>query len=131
MPATPGVQIEGMRRLRSTLKRAGADMADFTTINKQVAQIVVPVAVASTPIGPADRGHISRTVRGGGNRTAAIIRVGNNTTFPYANPLHWGWFRRNIRPNPWVSRAAQSTEGRWRPVMFAGLEAIIAKVKGA
>jgi hypothetical protein len=43
--------------------------------------------------------------------TSVRIRAGMKR-IPYANPVHWGWFRdkktgirRNILPNPWMARA--------------------------
>lgn len=27
---------------------------------------------------------------------------------PYSAPIHWGWRKRNIAPNPWVLRAADT-----------------------
>lgn len=130
MAAPPGVQIEGMARFRRTVKKAGADMKDFTVVNRQVATIVANRARVTAPHGPEIRGHVARTVRGGANRTSAIVRVGNNTGFRYANPIHWGWFRRHIRPNPWVSRAATETESTWLPVFERGINAIVHKIRG-
>jgi hypothetical protein len=119
-----------MREFRRTIKRAGGDMQDFTNLNRDVGSIVAHRAQPSTPVGPGIRGHISRTVRSSGTRTAAIVRAGNNTSFRYANPIHWGWHRRNIRPNPWISRAAQATEPQWRSVILTGIDRILHKIKG-
>lgn len=126
-----GVQIEGLRRLRSTLRRAGDDLTDLRDLNRKAIAVVEPVARTGAPLGPGDRGHIRDTTRSSGTKTAAIIRVGNNGRFPYANPIHWGWVARGIRPNPWVSRAAQQTEPVWTEIYFDGLRLIIRKVEGA
>jgi len=130
MSAQGGVQIEGMKNFRRTVKAAGADMQDFTTVNRQVGTIIANRSRMSAPIGPPEYGHINRTVRAGANRTAAIVRVGTNSGFIYANPIHWGWHRRNIRPNPWVSRAAQDTQSTWIPVFERGINAIVHKIRG-
>lgn len=125
-----GVEIEGMANLRRTVKAAGGDLKDFTALNKRVATVVAYRGQSTAPVGPPERGHIARTVRASGNRTAAIIRAGNNTTFPYANPIHWGWFRRGIKPNPWLSRAAQETESTWRRVYMDGINTIVRSIRG-
>lgn len=127
---TGGLRVRGGRELRSSLKRAGGDLNDFRDLNRRAAGLVMPVAKGRTPIGPGRRGHIRDSVRSSGTRTAAIVRAGNNTRFPYANPVHWGWVRRGIKPNPWVSRAAQETEPAFTELYFEGLELIIGKVRG-
>jgi hypothetical protein len=33
------------------------------------------------------------------------VSAGNNRRVPYANPIHWGWFRRHIRPQPFFIKA--------------------------
>lgn len=132
MPEAGGVvRIEGMRSLRRTLKQAGVNLQDLKDLNRQAGNIVLPVARATAPVGPEVNGHISRTVRLGVTNTAAIIRVGNNGRFPYAQPIHWGWFRHGIKPNPWVSRAAQSTESRWLEIYWRGLNNVIDHIEGA
>lgn len=125
-----GMRLEGGARLRRTLKAAGGDLSDFTELNREVANIVLPVARSTSPFGPDAGGHIRTTVRAGATRKAAIIRAGTAGK-PYAPPVHWGWFRRNILPQPWVSIAAQQTEPVWTERYFAGLIRIIQKVRGA
>lgn len=125
-----GITVSGAKQLRSSLKRAGADMSDFTDLNRQVANIVLPVAKATAPIGPPKNGHIRDTIRIGATRNQAIIRVGD-AKHPYGPAIHWGWFRHHIKPDPWVTRAARATEPSWSEVYFAGLTKIIEKVQGA
>lgn len=124
------VQVRGVKELRRTLKKAGADLSDFTTINRAAAAIVAAAARGRTPLGPDAGGHISGTVRVGATRTAGIVRVGNNTRFPYGGPIHWGWPARNIAPNPWVTEAAQDTETQWIPKYVDGLDRVVSQVKG-
>jgi hypothetical protein len=33
------------------------------------------------------------------------VSAGNNGRVPYANPIHWGWFKRNIKPQPFFVKA--------------------------
>lgn len=122
--------MEGAARLRRTLRQAGADLKDFSTLNKQVANVVVAQAKTTAPYGPDVNGHIRNTIRGGGGRTAAVVRVGNKRQ-PYGPGLHWGWKRRQQAEQPWVSEAAQTTEPAWREIYFAGLTRIINQIEGA
>ena len=128
--AYQGVKVEGAARLRRTLAAAGADMTDLTKLNKAAAGIVAREAKATAPYGPDFGGHIKNTVRGGGGRTAAIVRVGDKRK-PYGPALHWGWPSRGIAAQPWVSEAAQNTEPQWVDMYFTGLLSILDSVKGA
>lgn len=125
-----GVKIDGARRLRSTLRKAGADMRDMREVNRVVAGIVVGAATARVP---RRTGALAATVRAGATQAAAIGRAGNNrrTGVPYANPIHWGWHRHRIRPNPFLSLAAQDTEPTWFGVYADGIEKIISNIEGA
>jgi hypothetical protein len=56
-------------------------------------------------------GKLRDSIRISDVTTHVAIRAGM-ARIPYANPVHWGWFRdkktgirRNILPNPWMARA--------------------------
>lgn len=128
--AIEGVKVEGAAQLRRTLKAAGAEMSDMRALHLQVAGIVVQRARSTAPIGPDVGGHIRDTIRPGATQRAAIVRVGTARR-PYGPVVHWGWGRRGIRSNPWVSFAAQDTESSWLEVYWRGLVNIINKIEGA
>lgn len=123
------IRLEGGRKFRSTLKQAGIKLDDLKAVHGQVAQIVVPAARARTPVGPPTV-HLRDTIRGSGTRTAAIVRAGNNTRVRYAGPIHWGWFRRHIQPQPFLSRGARDSEGRWLPVYINYMQAAVQLIEG-
>jgi hypothetical protein len=125
-----GVRVEGAKRLRSTLKAAGLDMKDLTKLNKEAAQIVVPVAQALAPVGSPVNGHIRTTIRAGATQRAGIIRAGNSK-MPYGGPIHFGWPARGIESQPWIAIAAKQTEPQWVDNYFDGLMKVINSVQGA
>lgn len=125
-----GVKVEGAKRLRKTLKAAGLDMKDLTKLNKEAANIVVPVAKALAPVGSPENGHIRTTIRAGATQKAGIIRAGNSK-MPYGGPIHFGWSTRGIEPQPWISLAAKQTEPVWVDNYFDGLMKVINSVQGA
>jgi hypothetical protein len=129
MVSQGGSTVVGAKQLRATMKAAGLSLGDMTDVHRQVGAVVLPVAKGTSPAGSPKNGHIRSTVRVGATRAATILRAGNKSK-PYAPPLHWGWFRKNIRPNPWLSRAAQSTEPAWSALYMQGVEKIIDKIKG-
>jgi IS5 family transposase len=125
--AQPIVRVEGARELRATLKRAGAEMKDFTAAHREVSVIV---AGAGATRAPRQTGRLASSIRPGGTKTQAIAR-GGGARVPYANPIHWGWPRRNIRPSLFLTTAAKDTEEQWVEVYHGRLLQIIQKVHGA
>jgi hypothetical protein len=124
-----GIRVEGGNVLRRTLKQAGADMKDLSAVNRQVANVVLPVAKATAPYGPSANGHIRNTVRAGATQKTATVRAGNGSIV-YGHAIHWGWPRKGITANPWLSISAQSTESQWIELYWEELLNVINKVSG-
>lgn len=120
------VRVEGARRLRSTLRKAGQDLGDLKTAHTAAAGIVTPAARGRAP---RRTGRLAGDVRGSGTTTAATIRVGR-ASVPYAQPVHWGWPRRGIAANPFVTEAAQATEPTWVQAYESAVSRILDRVKG-
>lgn len=127
--AYSGVKLDGAGRLRSTLRKAGADMKQMRATHAQVAGIVVEAASVRVPV---KSGRLAATVRAGATQAAAIVRAGNNRRggVPYGNPIHWGWFHRHIKPNPFLSLAAQASEPTWFGVYSDRIEELVSTVEG-
>lgn len=113
-----GVRVDGARELRRALKQAGLDLkADIKDAHKDVAQTVISRARVLVPVAPvtmtsAKPGLLRDSLRPGSTQTAAIGRAGSKKV-PYANPIQWGWFKRNIKPSLFMTRAASETEPQW------------------
>lgn len=138
MSREAGISVEGIQRLRSTLRRAGDDLTDLKKANAKAAQIA---AVASAALAPKRTGRLAATVRSSGTKTAGILRAGT-AGVPYAAAVHWGrkfWpnidspqrRRSVVRPNPFLSDGAQNSEGQWLPAYMDELEEIIFRIEGA
>lgn len=129
--AYSGVQIEGLRTLRSTLKKSGDDLTELKGVNSAAAGIAAGRAQGWAPV---QTGALAGTVRSSGTKTAGIVRAGNNrrssSGVPYAAPIHWGWPARNIKANPFLSYSAQATEPTWIKLYTDYLDKTIAKIKG-
>lgn len=126
-----GVQIEGMRTLRSTLRKSGDDLTELKGVNAAAAGIAAGRAKSWAPV---RSGALASSVRSSGTKTAGIVRTGNNrksaSGVPYAGPIHWGWPSRNIKANPFLSYSAQSTEPTWIKLYTDYLDKTIGKIKG-
>jgi hypothetical protein len=117
------MQVHGGRKLRATLKAAGADMSELSDLHQRVAQLV---ANAARP--PMRSGKLARTQKGRRRRTSAIVTAGSDAV-PYALPIHWGWPSRGIAPNTWLTNAAHATEPRWAALYEDELVRIVESVK--
>lgn len=140
MPGEGGITVDGARELRRTLKRAGVDVKELKATHKSSAQIVMTRAASLCPVAPitmtsAVPGLLKDTLRAAGTQTAAIVRAGNNRSsakgVPYAGPIHWGWHRRNIKPNLFLTRAASETEPKWVESYWTHIHNILDEIKGA
>jgi hypothetical protein len=123
----PVIKVEGAKELRASLKRAGADMKDFTAAHREAAAVV---AAAAGPDTPRVTGMLASSIRPGATQTQAIVRAGG-ARVPYAGPIHWGWPRRNITPALFLTQPAAQTEPTWTEIYLQRLEDIIDKVHGA
>lgn len=121
-----GVRVEGARRLRSTLRAAGASLTDLKDANRRAAGIA---AGASRPLAPVRSGRLAASVRSSGTVSAGIIRAGRKSV-PYAAPIHWGWPSRGIKATPFLTLGAQTSEPVWLPLYEAEMHTAIARVKG-
>ena len=136
MANAPVYEVEGGRQLRATLREADESLQDLKAAHAEAAAIA---ARASADLAPKRSGKLANTIRSSGTKTAAIVRAGLKAV-PYAPAIHWGWPTRPnpgkgwrggpIPANPFISRGAQDSEGRWIRVYENHVEQALAKVKG-
>lgn len=122
----PLVEIDGARELRRTLRAAGDDLEDLKAANQAAANIA---AAAAKSEAPKLTGRLAGDIRASGTKTAGIIRAGRKK-LPYAGVIHWGWPKRNILANPYITAGAQQTESIWVPLYQKQLDQALKKVKG-
>jgi hypothetical protein len=102
------IQVDGLAELFRALKAVGTPVEAIKEANRESGEIVARTARNIVPVGS---GALRKTIRVANVTTNVKIRAGNART-PYANPIHWGWFRdkkrgfnRNILPNPFMAKA--------------------------
>lgn len=117
------MQIKGLDRFRSTMKKAGADLTDMKMANQEVAQIVVDRAQV---IGPRRTGTLMGSLRAG----RLVARARTRSQLVYANPIHWGWASRHIKPNRFLMNAANDTEDLWQQTYLHAMQKICNQVRG-
>jgi len=103
------VRIEGLGQLMRALKVAEGNVDDLKEANQAAANIVL---AAARPRAPRRRGALAGSGRV--NRAAKKANViFGRASVPYANPIHWGWRRRNIKAQPFAMDAANATRSMW------------------
>lgn len=123
--ADGAVRVEGARELRRTLKAAGQDVQDLKDAHAGAGSIVIG---AARP--PHRSGRLAASQRAGATATAATVRAGRKSV-PYAQVIHWGWGKRHIAANPWLSRAARDTEPAWTRLYEDAVERVLHRIRGA
>ena len=103
--ANIGFEVEGLHKLRRALiKLDDAAREDFKQAGYQAAEIVVDEAKRLVPV---RSGRLGKTIRAHKVVSGAKVSAGR-TRVPYAGAIHFGWARRNIRPNPFLYDAADN-----------------------
>jgi hypothetical protein len=120
------VRVIGAAQLTKTLRAAEVDLDELKKATDAAGRIVLAAAVA---FAPKRSGALAGTGRKNLARRRVRITFGN-AAVPYAPPIHWGWARRNIAPNPFASRAATATEPVWVAAYVDELRSIAASIKG-
>lgn len=94
----PSVEVEGAKELRRALKHMQGDLKDLTRVHKTAGQAVLDEA---REIVPRVSGVLGRSIRVRASTSKASILAGKSSV-PYAGPIHFGWRRRNIEPQPFL-----------------------------
>ena len=97
------IRVEGIDKLRRALvKLDEAAKEDFKAAGKTAAEIVERQARSEVPVRSGD---LKNTIRSSGQQRGGVVSAGR-AKVPYAGPIHFGWGRRRIHPNPFLYRAA-------------------------
>jgi HK97 gp10 family phage protein len=129
MAEQAGIKVQNLKQVTRALKAIGVPNDAVKTAGKNAGQAVVNEAQRLVPVRSGklrDSIRISATAR-----SKVTIQAGNNRTsksgIPYANPIHWGWFKRNIKPQPFFVKALGLTREEVFENYFRQLEKLIAE----
>lgn len=101
-------KIEGLNKLLRALEQLdGEAKQNFREAGKWAGE---EVAKTARTIVPVQTGRLQKTIKGVSTGRGAKVTAGR-TAVPYAGPIHFGWGRRNIFPQPFLYRAADRRVG--------------------
>ena len=126
------IQIDGLSECFRALKAVGVPVEAIKEANRESGELVARTA-RNTANFQGGTGALRRTIRVASVSTNVKIRAGSKSV-PYANPIHWGWFRdkvrgfnRNIKPNPFMAKALGYTRDEVLANYVSNIEKLIKK----
>lgn len=101
------ITVEGLRPALRDLRKIDRDLQREALRGLKAATVreALPAVVAAAP---KRTGRLARSLRVQATTRGVSIR----SRVPYANPIHWGWPRHHIKPNPFIQRGAEARAER-------------------
>jgi len=122
MSDTSGIKVKGLRSSIKALQAIGVDPAEIKTAGNEAGEIVAREARNLVPV---RTGRLRNTIRASRALSKVTVSAGNNGKVPYANPIHWGWFKRNIKPQPFFVKALGITRDEVYQNYYRSLDRLI------
>lgn len=127
--ATPnGVKVTGLNQAIRSLRELGVPLEELKAAGSHAGDLVANEAKTLVPV---RTGRLRDTIRVNKAVRKVTISAGNNRSsksgVPYANPIHWGWFKRNIKPQPFFAKALGLTRDQVYKTYFDNIAKLIAK----
>jgi hypothetical protein len=106
------------------MRHMGADLKDLSAIHKQAAEMVASEARTRAPV---LSGTLAGSIRARGTQTRGYVVVGGKR-IPYAGPIHFGWPRHSISPQPFIYDALDERKDEVIARYDQLVEALVEKV---
>jgi hypothetical protein len=123
MAEPAGVKVKGYKEAIRALQRIGVPAAEIKAAGTQAGELV---ANEARGLAPVRTGALRNSIRVSRALNRVSVSAGNNTRVPYANPIHWGWFKRNIKPQPFFIKALGTTRDEVYRNYYRSLDKLIA-----
>lgn len=117
-----GVKVKGLNAVTKALRNVGVPNKAITDAAKRSADKVINEAKTLAPV---RSGALRDSIRIGARATGKITISAGKNSIPYANPIHWGWFKRNIKPQPFFIKAIGLTRNDVYQAYLLELEQLI------
>ena len=127
MAVQPGVKVTNLREINKALAAIGVPKEAVKDAGKESGELVANEARSLVPV---RTGNLRNSIRVGATARGKItVLAGNNRTsksaVPYANPIHWGWFKKHIKPQPFFVKALGYTRSEIYDNYFKQMEKLI------
>jgi HK97 gp10 family phage protein len=122
MSNTSGIKVKGLRSSIKALQAIGVDAKDIKLAGSEAGEIV---AREARTLAPSRTGALRASIRVSKALNRVSVSAGNNGRVPYANPIHWGWFKRNIKPQPFFVKALGITRDEVYQTYYRSIDRLI------
>jgi hypothetical protein len=119
--ANEGIKVAGLRQAIKSLEAVGVPRDEIKAANNAAGELVLG---AARPLVPVRSGRLLGTLRASKSLNKVTVSAGR-ASVPYANPIHWGWFKRNIQPQPFFVKALGYTRQEIYQNYFRNLNQLI------
>jgi hypothetical protein len=119
-----GIKVAGYRQAIKALQAIGVPAAEIKAAGSEAGELV---AGQARLLAPVRSGRLRNSIRVSKALNRVSVSAGNNKSVPYANPIHWGWFKRNIKPQPFFVKALGLTRDQVFRQYFDNIAKLVAK----
>jgi hypothetical protein len=123
MSNASGIKVKGYKASIQALQAIGVPDAEIKAAGSDAGELVAREARNLVPV---RSGKLRNTIKVSKALRSVQVRAGNNGSVPYANPIHWGWFKRNIKPQPFFIKALGITRDEVYRNYYRRLDTLIA-----
>jgi HK97 gp10 family phage protein len=123
MAEPAGVKVKGYKQAIKALQAIGVPASEIKAAGSEAGELVANQARALAPV---RTGSLRNSIRVSKSLARVTVSAGNNRSIPYANPIHWGWFKRNIKPQPFFIKALGITREEVYQNYYRSLDRLIA-----
>lgn len=123
MSNASGIKVKGYKSAIKSLKTVGVPTKEINQAGRNAGELVANEARTLVPV---RTGKLRQTIRVSATGKAISIKAGNDSKVPYANPIHWGWWKRNMRPQPFFVKALGYTRDEVFQNYYASMDKLIA-----
>ena len=129
MPSGMRVEVEGIVDLARTFRKIGNEEAAafLKEANREAATVIARTAKKYVR---SRTGRLSDTIRAGGSAKGGVVRAGSSKVL-YAGPIHFGWFKRGIKPRPFIFMAVDDEAAQVEEIYHRRLDELLGMVHGA
>lgn len=121
--AKDSIKVVGLNKAIRELKDLGVPAKEVAQAGFEAGQLVANEARSLVPV---RSGALKNSIRVGKQQRRVLVRAGG-AKVPYANPIHWGWFKRGIAPNEFFGRAIGEKIDQIYKAYFDGLQDLLDK----
>ena len=123
-----GIKVKGFNQAVRALRELGVPDNEIKDSAQEAGNIVADEARSLAPV---RTGRLRDSIRVNKSLRKVVVSAGNNrsskSAVPYANPIHWGWFKRNIKPQPFFVKALGITRDEVYRTYYDNMAKLVAK----